>query len=118
MYSQGVWRLSPLPGSGLSSKTPQAAKIIAGEAIGGEDIWGKNPWMMPIMQIWAKLTYRFEDITEMAKGAFMDDLGELLSSVTGQQRKSLCEKDQEFEEMCDMLLKNLTSIKSLMSFLR
>ena len=43
----------------------------------------------------------------------MDDLGELLSSVTGNQRKTLYEIDQEFEKMCEMLLKNFASIKSL-----
>ena len=37
-----------------------------------------------------KLTYRFEGMTEMVNGAFMDDLGELLSSATGQQRKPAC----------------------------
>ena len=44
---------------------------------------------------------------EMINGAFMDDLGELLSSVTGNQRKTLYEIDQEFEKMCEMLLKKL-----------
>ena len=68
--------------------------------------------------MWAKLTYRFEGMTEMINGAFMDDLGDLLSSITGQQRKTLYESDQEFEEMCEMLLKNFVTIKSLMPFLR
>ena len=57
-------------------------------------------------------------MTEMINGAFMDDLGELLSSVTGNQRKTLYEIDQEFEKMCEMLLKNFATIKSLMPFLR
>ena len=68
--------------------------------------------------MWGKLIYRFEGMTEMINGAFMDDLGELLSSVTGNQRKTLYEIDQEFEKMCEMLLKNFTTIKSLMPFLR
>ena len=54
----------------------------------------------------------------MINGAFMDVLGELLSSVTGQQRKTLYEIDQEFEKMCEMLRKNFATIKSLMPFLR
>jgi hypothetical protein len=33
------------------------------------------------MQMWAKLTYRFEGMTEMINGALMDDLGEVPSSV-------------------------------------
>ena len=74
-------------------KTKQAAKIVVGEAVGGEDLYSSQPWTMLSMQMWAKPTYRFEGMTEMINGAFMDDLGELLSSVTGQQRKTLCEID-------------------------
>ena len=99
-------------------KTPQVAKIIAGEVVGGENLWCTQPWLMESTQMWAKLIYRFESMTEMINGAFMDDLGELLSSVTGNQRKTLYEIDQEFEKMCEMLLKNFATIKSLMPFLR
>ena len=53
--------------------------------------------------MWAKLTYTFEGMTEMINGAFMDDLGELLNSVTGQQRKT-SGIDQDLEEMCEMML--------------
>ena len=44
--------------------------------------------LMESTQMWAKLIYKFEGMTEMINGAFMDDIGELLSSVTGQQRAS------------------------------
>ena len=47
----------------------------------------------------------------MINGAFMDDLGELLSSVTGQHRKTLYEIDQEFQKMCEMLLKKLRNFQ-------
>ena len=99
-------------------KTPQVAKTIAGEEIGDEEQWSTMPWKMPSVQIFAKLIYRFEGMTEMINGAFMDDLGELLSSITGHQRKTLYEIDQEFEKMCEMLVKNFSSIESLMPFLR
>ena len=99
-------------------KTPLAAKIIAGEVVGGENLWCAQPWLMESTQMWAKLIYRFEGMTEMINGAFMDDLGEFLSSVTGQQRKTLFEIDQEFEKMCERLIKNFATIKSLMPFLR
>ena len=65
-------------------KTPMTAKIIAGEVVEGENLWSKQPWLMESTQMWAKLIYRFEGMTEMINGTFMDDLGELLSSVTGQ----------------------------------
>ena len=62
-------------------KTPQVAKTITGEEIGDEEQWSTMPWKMPSVQIFAKLIYRFEGMTEMINGAFMDDLGELLSSL-------------------------------------
>ena len=74
-------------------KTPQAARIIAGEVVGEENLWRTQPWLMESTQMWAKLIYRFEGMPEMINGAFMDDLGELLSSVAGQQRKTLYEID-------------------------
>ena len=101
-------------------KTPQAVKIMADEEIEEEKVWSpflKEPWRMPGMQMRAKLTYRFEGMTEMINGAFMDDLGGLLSSVTGHRRRILYEIDQDFEKMCDILSKTFTSIKSFMPFL-
>ena len=99
-------------------KTPTVVKILAGDALGGEDTWAKKPWLMPAMQMWGKLSYRFEGMTDMINGAFMEDLGELLNAVTGPQRKTLYQADQEFEKMCETLLNNFGSIKSLMHFLR
>ena len=55
-------------------KTLLAAKIIAGEVVGGENLWCTQPWLMESTQMWAKLIYRFEGMTEMINGAFMDDL--------------------------------------------
>ena len=99
-------------------KTPAVVKILAGDALGGEDTWADKPWLMPAMQMWGKLSYRFEGMTDMINGAFMEDLGELLNAVTGPQRKTLYQADQEFEKMCETLLNNFGTIKSLMHFLR
>jgi hypothetical protein len=99
-------------------QTPMVAMTIAGEDIGGEEMWHERPWMMPSMQLWGKLSYRFEDMTDMINGTFMHDLVDLLSSVTGQQRKTLYKIDQEFEKMCKFLCKNFSFIESLMPFLR
>jgi hypothetical protein len=51
---------------------------------------------------------------------FMEDLSELLNAATGDQRrrKSFYEIDTEFEKMTASLLKNFTSMASLMPFLR
>ena len=65
--------------------------------------------MIPSIQLWGKLSYRFEDMTEMINGTFMDDFGDLLSSVTGQQRKTLYEIDQEFEKMWESRTFQLSS---------
>ena len=99
-------------------KTPEVLKILAGDALGGEQAWATEPWLMPAMQLWAKLTYRFEGMTDMINGSFMEDLGEILNAVTGPQRKTLYEADQEFEKMTETLVKNFGTIKSLMPFLR
>ena len=99
-------------------KTPEVLKILAGDALGGEQKWATEPWLMPAMQLWAKLTYRFEGMTDMINGSFMEDLGEILNAVTGPQRKTLYEADQEFEKMTETLVKNFVTIKSLMPFLR
>ena len=36
-------------------KTPQVAKIIAGEVVGGENLWSTQPWFMESTQMWARL---------------------------------------------------------------
>ena len=99
-------------------KTPAVVKILAGDALGGEDTWADKPWLMPAMQMWGKLSYRFEGMTDMINGTFMEDLGDMLNAVTGPQRKTLYQADQEFEKMCETLLNNFGTIKSLMHFLR
>ena len=50
----------------------------------------------------------------------MEDLSELLNAATGDQRrrKSFYEMDTEFEKMTASLLKNFSSMASLMPFLR
>jgi hypothetical protein len=75
---------------------------------------------MPAVLMWAKLAYRFEGMTEMINGGFMDVLAELLSSATGDQRKrkTYYEIDAEFEKILDRLLKNFTTLKSAAPFLR
>ena len=101
-------------------RTPQVSQILAGDKMGTESEWSTKPWLMPAMQMWAKLVYKFEGMTDMINGCFMDDLAELLTAATGDQRKrkTLYEIDLEFEKMCDMLLKNFDTQKSLMTFLR
>ena len=101
-------------------KTPTVTKILAGEKLGDEGLWPTKPWLMPAVQMWAKLAYKFEGMTEMINGCFMDDLAELLTSATGDQRKrkTFYEIDLEFEKMCNSLAKNFVTIKSLMPFLR
>jgi hypothetical protein len=73
---------------------------------------------MPAMKIWAQLTYRFEDMTEMINGAFTKDLGEHLSSAMGRQHETLHKINQELEKIFHMLHKNFTTIKSRIPFLR
>jgi len=75
---------------------------------------------MPAVHMYGRLAYKFEGMTDMINGAFMEDLSELLHSATGDQRrrKTFYEIDTEFEKMTASLLKNFDSMASLMPFLR
>ena len=101
-------------------KDPDVAKIMSGEQLGTEASWAQKPWLMPAVQMWGKIAYRFEGMTEMINGRFMADLGELLNSATGdaRTRKTLYEIDLEFEKMLECMLKNFTTLKSATVFLR
>ena len=70
--------------------------------------------------MYGRLAYKFEGMTDMINGAFMEDLSELLNSATGDQRrrKTFYEIDTEFEKMTASLFKNFNSMASLMPFLR
>ena len=101
-------------------KTPEVTKILSGEALGTEKDWITKPWLMPAIQMWGKIAYKFEGMTDMINGQFMDELAELLSAATGdpRKRKTFYEIDAEFEKMCSALLTNFSSLKSLLPFLR
>ena len=47
------------------------------------------------MQVWAKMVYKFEGMTDMINGCFIKNLAELLTAATGDQskRKTLYEID-------------------------
>ena len=101
-------------------KTPEVTKILQGEKLLTESQWAVHPWLMPPVHMYGRLTYKFEGMTDMINGSFMEDLSELLNSATGDQRrrKSFYEIDTEFEKMTASLQKNFTSMQSLMPFLR
>jgi hypothetical protein len=102
-------------------KTPEVTKILQGEKLTTESTqWAENPWLIPAVLMYGRLAYKFEGMTDMINGAFMEDLSELLNSATGDQRrrKSFYEIATEFEKMTASLLKNFNSMASLMPFLR
>ena len=101
-------------------KTPEVTKILQGEKMPTESEWAGNPWLIPAVLMYGRLAYKFEGMTDMINGAFMEDLSELLNSATGDQRRRLSfyEIDTEFEKMTASLQKNFTSMQSLMPFLR
>ena len=101
-------------------KTSEVTKILQGEKLPTESKWADNPWLMSAVHMYGRLAYKFEGMTDMINGAFMEDLSELLNAATGDQRsrKSFYEIDTEFEKMTASLLKNFSSMASLMPFLR
>jgi hypothetical protein len=100
-------------------KTPEVTKILQGEKVTTESLWAARPWQIPAVHMYGRLAYKFEGMTDMINGAFMEDLSELLNAATGDQRrrKTFYEIDTEFEKMTASLLKNFNSMASLTSFL-
>ncbi len=66
-------------------KTPEVTKILQGEKLPTESEWEVHPWLMPAVHMYGRLAYKFEGMTDMINGAFMEDLSELLNSATGDQ---------------------------------
>jgi hypothetical protein len=52
-----------------------------------ESLWAPQPWQIPAVFMYGRLAYKFEGMTDMINGAFMEDLSELLNSATGDQRR-------------------------------
>jgi hypothetical protein len=100
-------------------KTPEVTKILQGEKLTTESLWAPEPWQIPAVHMYGRLAYKFQGMTDMINGAFMEDLSELLNSATGDQRrrKTFYEIDTEFEKMTASLLKNFNSMASLIPFL-
>jgi hypothetical protein len=68
-------------------KTPEVTKILQGEKLPTESKWAVHPWLMPAVHMYGRLAYKFEGMTDMINGAFMEDLSELLNSATGDPRR-------------------------------
>jgi len=68
-------------------KTPEVTKILQGEKLPTESEWAVHPWLMPAVHMYGRLAYKFEGMTDMINGAFMEDLSELLNAATGDQRR-------------------------------
>ena len=68
-------------------KTPEVSKILQGEKLPTESEWAVHPWLMPAVHMYGRLAYKFEGMTDMINGAFMEDLSELLNAATGDQRR-------------------------------
>jgi hypothetical protein len=68
-------------------KTPEVTKILQGEKLTTESLWAAQPWQIPAVHMYGRLAFKFEGMTDMINGAFMEDLSELLNSATGDQRR-------------------------------
>ncbi len=101
-------------------KTPEVSKNLQGEKLTTESLWAAQPWQIPAVHMYGRLAYKFEGMTDMINGAFMEDLSELLNSATGEERrrKTFYEIYTEFEKMTASLLKNFDSMASLMPWAR
>ena len=94
---------------------------MEGTAVGNEDQWDEDHmWLIPSVTIWARLCFKYEGMTELINGRFIEDFGILLGSATGEAktRKSFYEIDKEFELMTKTIEKNFVKVDSLMVFMR
>jgi hypothetical protein len=67
---------------------------MEGTAVGNEDQWDEDHmWLIPSVTIWARLCFKYEGMTELINGRFIEDFGILLGSATGEAktRKSFYE---------------------------
>ena len=94
---------------------------MEGTVVGNEDQWDEDHMcLIPSVTIWARLCFKYEDMTELINGRFIEDFGILLGSATGETktRKSFYEMDKEFELMTKTIEKNFVKVDSLMGFMR
>ncbi len=95
--------------------------LMEGTAVGNEDKWDEeHMWLIPSVTIWARLCFKYEGMTELINGRFIEDFGILIGSATGEAktRKSFYEIDKEFELMTKTIEKNFVKVDSLMVFMR
>ena len=66
-----------------------------------ESMWAAQPLHIPAINMYCRLAFKFEGMTDMINGASMEDLSDLLNSITGDQRRcnTSYEIDTEFEKM-------------------
>jgi len=55
-------------------KTTEVTKILQGEKLTTESQWAEHPWLIPALHMYGRLVYKFEGMTDMIHGAFMEDL--------------------------------------------
>ncbi len=94
---------------------------MEGMTVGNETEWDDTHiFLIPSVTIWARLCFKYEGMTELINGRFIEDFGILLGSATGEDktRKSFYEIDKEFELMTKTIEKNFVKVDSLMVFMR
>jgi hypothetical protein len=62
-------------------KTPEVTKILNDKKPTTESVWADQPWQIPVVQMYGRLAYKLEGMTDMINGDFMEDLSELLNSA-------------------------------------
>eukprot|EP00961_Rhodomonas_salina_P040153 539645-Rhodomonas_salina.1 len=51
---------------------PEITRLLAGHVLVGINLWLKQPWRMPAVQIWWQILQKYEGISENATGNFID----------------------------------------------
>jgi hypothetical protein len=97
--------------------TTEILKIISGENTGDEGEWKSSLWKIPCVQVWSKLLFNFEELTDMINGAFVNDLVILLHDVTTSGKtQTLYDVDVKIATMGLTICKNFKEVPVFWDF--
>jgi hypothetical protein len=102
---------------------PSIKNILNGEPRDKENDWTLSKLMetlttLPGILMYAKLAYKFEGMTDVLNGTFVEEMTDLLGSPTSGKGLAIYEVDTNFEMMAEMIVKSYPDSVTLMSYMR
>ncbi len=72
---------------------------------------------LPGILMYSKLAYKFEVMTDVLNGTFVEEMSDLLGSATSGKGLTMYEVDTNFEMMVEMIVKSYPQSVTLMSYM-